>query len=85
MDLPLEKRKILCESLDEKYDLAPGDSYSFLSSWLSPESEGSFRQKLESVFTDDFIEQLRKVVMEYPELEARVTKAEAQIRSLTTS
>ncbi|MGC8636540.1 MAG: SIR2 family protein, partial [Thermoprotei archaeon] len=83
MDLPLEKRKILCESLDEKYDLAPGDSYSFLSSWLSPESEGSFRQKLENVFTDDFIERLREVVMKYPELEARVTKAEAQIRSLT--
>lgn len=40
-ELPVEKRVILCEALDRKYRFNPGDSYNFLSGWLSrPENAG---------------------------------------------
>ena len=75
-EYPLEKREILCEKLDEKYGLNPGDSYSFLSSWLSPrETEGEyddFKSKLEEVFTEDFIKKLNEAIKKVPELESEV-------------
>ena len=86
-EYPNEKREILCEKLDEKYGLNPGESYSFLSSWLSPKTTekeyDEFKSKLERVFTDDFIKKLNDVVRKVPELKREIDEIKEEINTIT--
>ena len=83
--LPVEKKKILAEMLDRRSKIPPGSSYSFLSHWLS-KGEGSmdeesqkFLRKLENVFTDDFVNNVRNVVNEFPDLMTKVQELSDKI------
>ncbi|BCU67992.1 hypothetical protein HS7_14290 [Sulfolobales archaeon HS-7] len=85
-EYPVEKREILCEKLDEKYGLNPGDCYSFLSSWLSPVGPGGgydeFLSRLKQIFTEDYIKKLNEVIRKVPELESEVKKIKERIDKL---
>lgn len=83
-ELPLEKRKVLCEKLDEKYRLNPMESYGFLSSWLSKANleNNTFRSSLERTFTDDFIDKIRSDVEKISNLETEVREMSNQITEL---
>mgnify|MGYP001772798424 CR=1 FL=1 len=82
-EYPLEKRMILCEKLDEKYGLNPGESFSFLSSWFSPRATereyDEFMSKLEKVLTDDFLQRLNETIGKVPELENEILKIKERV------
>ena len=86
---------IVCEKLDENQHLPPGSSYDFLDGWLSRgsgnqnEAESAFRSKLAQVFDDRFVDDLRTLVEEFPEVRKkiedskRIDALEVSIKELT--
>ncbi|MEM0195916.1 MAG: tetratricopeptide repeat protein, partial [Thermoplasmatales archaeon] len=77
-NLPIQKRKFLCEKLDMKFKLPPWSSYEWLSSWLS-KPETSFRSELQQLFTDDFVKNIQSVVEEVPELKEEIAKIQEEL------
>ncbi|MEM3193082.1 MAG: tetratricopeptide repeat protein [Candidatus Parvarchaeota archaeon] len=76
-NLPIQKQKFLCEKLDMKFKLPPWSSYEWLSSWLSPEKP--FRSKLEKLFTDDFIKNIKSVIEEMPEIKEKIEEIQEEL------
>ncbi|MEM4570513.1 MAG: hypothetical protein QXE66_04310, partial [Desulfurococcaceae archaeon] len=79
--LPVKKRVVICEEIDEKLGLPPGSSYEFLESWL----ELSARQLLEEIsrtLTPDFIKQLRQIVNKYEDVKKEIDKISKELKSL---
>ncbi|MEM3964960.1 MAG: hypothetical protein QW584_04465, partial [Thermofilaceae archaeon] len=79
--LPVEKRVVICEEIDEKLGLPPGSSYEFLESWL----EGSARQLLEEIsrmLTPEFITQLSQIVNKYEDVKKELDKISKELESL---
>ncbi|MEM3908036.1 MAG: hypothetical protein QXZ17_14460, partial [Nitrososphaerota archaeon] len=82
------KKRIMCNNLDENHNLPPGSSYEFLSSWLSRRSSDDekskelFRKNLEVLFTDQFVENLKSFVDQFPELKTKVEGLENRINKI---
>ncbi|MEM3290429.1 MAG: tetratricopeptide repeat protein, partial [Candidatus Micrarchaeaceae archaeon] len=87
-NFPDAKKRIMCNILDEKYNLPPGSSYDFLSLWLSKrskndaESESLFKKNLENVFTEKFLNELRDVIKKYPELDKKLKEQDEKIKEI---
>ncbi|MEM2617816.1 MAG: hypothetical protein QXL64_09810, partial [Thermofilaceae archaeon] len=79
--LPVKKRVVICEEIDEKLGLPPGSSYEFLESWL----EVSARQLLEEIsrtLTPDFITQLSQIVNKDEDVKKELDKISKELESL---
>ncbi|MEM3944192.1 MAG: hypothetical protein QXJ59_08915, partial [Thermofilaceae archaeon] len=79
--LPVKKRVVICEEIDEKLGLPPGSSYEFLESWLG----GSMRQLLEEIsrtLTPEFITQLSQIVNKYEDVKKEIDKISKELESL---
>ncbi|MEM2475175.1 MAG: hypothetical protein QW407_04555, partial [Thermofilaceae archaeon] len=79
--LPVKKRVVICEEIDEKLGLPPGSSYEFLESWLGG-SERQFLEEISRTLTPDFITQLRQIVDKYEDVKKELDNISEDLKKL---